>query len=262
MPKSKRAKVVSLTKTEKKGRAKKEALVQEIQENVDKWDYLWLFEVGQMRNTYLKDIRSDWKGTGRMFFGRVSVMALALGNSPEQEYKLGLNKIATRLRGQVGLFFTSWDPQETLDYFHSFQKPDFARAGSVATREVVLPAGPLHPIVPPEDAEQGIQPTPFPASIEPHLRKLGLSTRLEKGVVTLGGEQTVCRKGDVLTAEQAHILKLLGLKMSTFRVVMRWKWEKKNGTVTEHDDALVEEAGREMSGSEEGVDDNDASMDE
>jgi hypothetical protein len=34
----------------------------QIQENIDKWDYLWLFEVGQMRNTYLKDIRADWKG--------------------------------------------------------------------------------------------------------------------------------------------------------------------------------------------------------
>jgi hypothetical protein len=81
-----------------------------------------------MRNTHLKDIRAEWKGrvpdtrycyrllmyaqctvdrTGRLFFGRVSVMALALGTTPESEFKPGLGKIA-----QVGtldrLFLGFW----------------------------------------------------------------------------------------------------------------------------------------------------------
>jgi len=32
--------------------------------------------------------------TGRLFFGRVSVMALALGTTPELEFMPGLGKIA------------------------------------------------------------------------------------------------------------------------------------------------------------------------
>jgi len=249
MPKSKRSKVVSLTKTEKKGREKKEALVQQIQENVDKWRYLWLFQVGSMRNAHLKDIRADWKETGRLFYGRVSVMALALGRSPEQEYKAGLSEISSHLRGQLGLFFTSWDPQETLDYFHSFQKPEFARSGTIAPQNVVLEAGPLTPIVSPEDAANGIQASPFPPSMEPQFRKLGLSTRLEKGVITLAASQTVCKKGGTLTTEQAQILKLLGLKLSIFRVALRWMWDKETGEVKEHDGSIGEEVG---SGSDNG----------
>jgi mRNA turnover protein 4 len=173
-----------------------------------------------------------------MFFGRVSVMALSLGNSPEKEYKPGLHKITTQLHGQVGLFFTSWDPKETLDYFHSIKKPDFARAGSIATEEISLQSGPLTPIASAEDIAEGIKPTPFPASMEPHFRKLGLSTRLEKGVITMGGPQVVCRKGDTLTGEQAQILKLLGVKMSVFRVALRYIWDKETSEVKEHDEAL------------------------
>lgn len=161
--------------------------------------------------------------------------------------------MSSHLHGQTGLFFTSWDPQETLDYFHSFQKPEFARSGSIATQNVVLEAGPLSPIVSPEDAANGIKPSPFPPSMEPQLRKLGLTTRLDKGVITLMGRQTVCKKGGTLTAEQAQILKLLGLKLSVFRVALRWMWDKETGDIKEQDDSIEEDAG---SGSDD-VDEND-----
>jgi len=173
-----------------------------------------------------------------LFFGRVRIMALALGNAPEREYAPGLYKISQHLHGQVGLFFTSWNTQETLDYFHSVQIPDFARSGNIASREVRLPAGPLSPIVPEGDQADGYKPTPFSASMEPHIRKLGLNTRVEKGVVTMNVAQTVCNKGDTLTTEQAHILKLLGVKLSTFRVALRWRWDKTTGAIEEYDPPL------------------------
>lgn len=192
--------------------------------------------------------------TGRLFYGRVSVMALALGRSPEQEYKEGLSEMAAHLRGQVGLFFTSWDPQETLDYFHSFQKPEFARSGTIAPQTVVLEAGPVAPFVTPEDTANGIKPSPFPPSMEPQLRKLGLTTRLDKGVITLAARQTVCKKGDTLTAEQAQILKLLGLRLSVFKVALRWMWDKGTGKVKEQDGKIEEMT---VSGSDDGTEDEE-----
>lgn len=90
-----------------------------------------------------------------------------------------------------------------LDFFESHEAPDYARTGSKATATVTLSGGPL---------EQ------FPHSIEPQLRALGLPTALKKGVVHLLGEEyTVCQEGDVLTSEQARILKLLGHQQAKFR---------------------------------------------
>ena len=57
----------------------------------------------------------------------------------------------------------------------------------------------------------------FAHSIEPQLRALGLPSALQKGVVHLLQDHIVCREGDVLTSEQARILKLLGHHQATFK---------------------------------------------
>ena len=69
--------------------------------------------------------------------------------------------------GNVGLLFTNKSKSEVIDWFTHFTEQDFARAGFLATEEVVLKEGPLDQ---------------FPHSVEPHLRSLGLPTVLRKGV--------------------------------------------------------------------------------
>lgn len=71
---------------------------------------------------------------------------------------------------------TNKDVFDVLEYFKSYSEKEFARAGFVATKDVLLPVGPL---------------TGFSHAIEPHLRRLGLPTSLEKGVITLIKEYQV-----------------------------------------------------------------------
>ncbi|KAI0647775.1 mRNA turnover protein 4-like protein [Trametes meyenii] len=226
MPKSKRSKIVSLTKVAKKTKEQKNALLQEVQENADKWQYCWLFEVGNMRNSHLKTVRRLWKDTARIFFGRGAVMAKALGTTPEEEHRPGLAKLAQQIKGQVGLFFTDSPPTEVLEWFADFQQPDFARTGNRAVRTVTLPAGPVM-------QQHSVPPEPFPHNEEPQLRKLGLRTRMERGVPTLDVPHTVCEKGKTLTPEQTQLLKLVGIKMVTFKVGLRARWEAASGEVVQ-----------------------------
>ncbi|CED82276.1 mrna turnover protein 4-like protein [Phaffia rhodozyma] len=221
MPKSKREKVVSLTKTDKKTKQHKSGLIEAVRESADEWTYCWLFNVGDMRNSHLKEVRAAWRGTGRLFFGRNKVMGKALGTTPEDEYKEGLSKVSAQLNGPTGLFFTNHPPKETLEYFESFQKPDFARAGNVAARDVTLPVGPLLMYNDPT--------SPFPHSMDPQLRKLGLATSLVKGVPSLTAPHVICKKGKVLTAEQAQLLKLCGEMMATFQVTLSGFWCEDQG---------------------------------
>jgi len=83
-----------------------------------------------MRNSHLKGIRAEWRGrvpetryyyrllmyarsavdrTGRLFFGRVSVMALALGTTPESEFMPGLGKIS-KVSILAPLLMSLWKP--------------------------------------------------------------------------------------------------------------------------------------------------------
>lgn len=65
--------------------------------------------------------------------------------------------------------------------------------------------------------------------VEPHLRKLGMPTKLERGIVTLIGKYTVCEKGNVLTPEQAKILKLVGRPMANFKILIECCFTKEDG---------------------------------
>lgn len=60
MPRSKRAKVVHLSKTEKKGKDHTLKLFGLIRDSVDEYRYCFVFAVENMRNTYLKDVRTEF----------------------------------------------------------------------------------------------------------------------------------------------------------------------------------------------------------
>jgi len=122
--------------------------------------------------------------------------------------------------------FTNSKPEEVTEWFADFQRPDFARAGNTASRTVTLPAGPVM-------RTYSDPPEPFPHNEEPQLRKLGLPTRMDKGVPTLSAPHKICEKGKTLTAEQAQLLKLIGERMVKFRVRLRCYWDSETGKVTE-----------------------------
>jgi len=225
MPKSKRAKVVSLTKVAKKTREQKANLISDVQANADKWKHCWLFEVGNMRNGHLKTIRKLWKDSGRMFFGRSAVMAKGLGTTVGEEHLPGLHLLSKHIKGQIGLFFTDSPPDEVTAWFDDFHPPDFARAGIRASKTITIPAGPVmqHHSDPPEA---------MPHNEEHQLRKLGLTTSMNRGVPTLDVPHKICEEGKKLTAEQSQLLKLLGYKTVEFKVKLLGRWEKETGNVT------------------------------
>ena len=114
--------------------------------------------------------------------------------------------------------------------------------GEISAIDLSLPAGPV----------TNNDGKPFPHSMGPQLRKLGLATRMVAGVPSLAVEQVVCRKGDKLTSEQvrrsalvhlyillmeppfqAQLLKLRGDQTVTFKVALRCMWDKESGKITE-----------------------------
>ncbi|NWR37235.1 MRT4 protein, partial [Tachuris rubrigastra] len=205
---------VSLTRTPRKGLEAKQALIAELRRCVDTYKFIFVFSVANMRNNKLKDVRNAWKHSRLIFFGKNKVMMVALGRGPSSEYKENLHKVSKHLRGEVGLLFTNRTRDEVDEWFSKFREVDFARAGNKAPYGVSLDTGPL---------EQ------FPHSMEPQLRQLGLPTALKKGVVTLLSDYEVCKEGDVLTPEQARVLKLFGYEMAEFKVTIKFVWNSETG---------------------------------
>ncbi|KAL0422315.1 UNVERIFIED_CONTAM: turnover protein 4 [Sesamum latifolium] len=213
MPKSKRNRPVTLSKTKKKGREHKENVVNSIRDAVEKYDSVYVFSFENMRNLKFKEFRERLKSSSRFFLGSNKVMQVALGRSVADEISSGLHKISKLLRGDSGLCFTSLPKEEIQRLFDEYEDYDFARTGSTATETVELKEGPLDQ---------------FTHEMEPFLRKQGMPVRLNKGVVELVSDFVVCEEGKPLSPESARILRLLGIKMATFKLHLICRWSSED----------------------------------
>ncbi|MCJ1458306.1 mRNA turnover 4 [Mycoblastus sanguinarius] len=228
MPKSKRAKVVHMSKVTKKGKELTLKLYANVQECIPKYAYIYVFSVHNMRNTYLKDVRTQLSDS-RLFFGKTKVMAVALGLDPSTEPYPQTSLLTPHLSGSVGLLFSPRKPSTILSHFADYAPLDYARAGTVASRTFTLPAGILYSRGGEIPEEEDV---PLAHSVEPNLRKLWVPTRLVKGKVELDGDFVVCREGEVLGSGQTTILKQFGVAMAEFRVGIEAYWERETGEVT------------------------------
>lgn len=227
MPRSKRARVVHLTKVEKKGKELSQKLFANVQEAASANAYVYVFSVENMRNNYLKEVRSEFADS-RIFFGKTKVMAKALGTDEASEHLPGLSKLTTHMKGDVGLLCTPRPPTEILPYFNDLAQLDFARAGTQATQKFTIPSGVVYSRggeIPIEDD------VPLPHSMEVTIRKWGMPTRLDKGKIILNEDYTVCNEGQTLTSHQTALLKTFGVAMAEFRVKVEAYWQASDGTV-------------------------------
>jgi mRNA turnover protein 4 len=196
-----------LTKTNKKGLENKQKVIEDIMGCAEEYPNVFLFSVDNMRNSTLKYIRNEWKDS-RFFFGKNAIMRLGLKQAELDD------DLCEAMEGQRGLLFTKHDKDTVVDWFKDYSAEEFARSGFKATETVTLQEGPL----------EG-----FSHAIEPHLRKLGMPTKLDRGIVTLINEYTVCEKNQMLTPEQAKILKLMNRPLATFRVNIECCVTKEDG---------------------------------
>ncbi|XP_064115915.1 mRNA turnover protein 4 homolog [Macrobrachium nipponense] len=114
MPKSKRDKKISLTRTTKKGLEFKQNLVDVIRGCVDQYARIFVFSTHHMQTNNLKDMRLEWSHS-RFFLGKNKVMALALGRTPEEEVCENIHKVSSKLVGHCGLLFTNSTKDEVLE---------------------------------------------------------------------------------------------------------------------------------------------------
>ena len=224
MPRSKRNKVVSLTKVKKKGREAKEEMVENIQQALTKYKRCFVLSFENMRTGPFKSIQNSMRDS-KFFIGKNKVIQVALGRSPEEEPADNSHQLSKYLRGQVCLLFTNKTEKEVQAFIDEHHEPDFAKAGTKATFTVFL--------------EKGVDAlAAYGHGMEPYLRQLGLPTKLNMQKIELLADTFVCRQGEELSVEQCKILKILGHQMANFSLKMLVAREQK-GKIKEY------EAGRE-----------------
>eukprot|EP01024_Parvocaulis_polyphysoides_P033251 TRINITY_DN2961_c0_g3_i3.p2 TRINITY_DN2961_c0_g3~~TRINITY_DN2961_c0_g3_i3.p2 ORF type:complete len:273 (-),score=30.20 TRINITY_DN2961_c0_g3_i3:395-1189(-) len=256
MPKSKRAKVVHLGGAKSvKSREWKEGLVSRCQQHIDNFEHVYVFKNCRLRSAQARIIRDALKPDSRIQMGPVKVMRVALGRSPEEEHQENLHKLAERMKGPVGLLFTNVEHQELSQQINKLQFESLGRVGSRARWDFTIPKGPVY----------GVDGELLPHTQEPYLRKHGVPTKLNKGVVECLVDHVVCEEGKQLNHNQVAILGVFQQKMSVSKIVLIAKWDKQTGEYTSliEDDELEDDGdmnqsqlGDEFDGMDDGLPDS------
>lgn len=229
MPRSKRNRTVHTSRVQKRPSKEKSInLYTAVRAAASLYPHIFVFSVSNMRNTYLKDVRAQFVGDSKLFFGKTKVMAKALGSSEEDEAEPGLAGLNRYMAGDVGLLCTERGVESVREYLDEFSELDFARAGAKAGRTFVLPAGVVYSRGGEEPEENDV---PLPHSMEAMVRGWGMPTRLEKGRVVLDQEYVVCEEGKALDSNQTALLKCFGVATAEFRVKVVAIWRRETGEV-------------------------------
>lgn len=116
MAKSKRNRVVPLTKVNKKDNVsmKKTQLVKSIEKYLEEFEYCYVFRYKNMTTVPMQELRNYWD-TSKFIIGKNKVLQVALGKSEDEEPKLNSHKLAGYLKGNCGLFFSDKDSELVLE---------------------------------------------------------------------------------------------------------------------------------------------------
>lgn len=149
----------------------------------------------------------------------------------DEEVLPGISALSDRyLKGNVGLLFTSQDPEQIVEFCEGFAQTTYARAGTAPPYGFKVPAGVVYSRggeIPVEDD------VAVGHSIEPTMRKLGMPTRLVKGKVVLEEDFEVAKPGKKMDSNQTALLKLFGVQMAEFRVRLVARYDAGSQEVVE-----------------------------
>jgi hypothetical protein len=112
------------------------------------------------------------------------------------------------------LVFTNLTKEDLESAMAKYETNDFARTGAVAPETVTIEKGPVH------GAHGGL----MEHTLEPTLRKNGMPTKLNRGVIELLADHVVCKEGDFISPQGAILLRLFGRELAAFKMDLLCGW--------------------------------------
>lgn len=164
-----------------------------VEELASKYDTLIVSKLFKVRAGQLMQLRKSFRNELTMVVAKNKIALIALKNANIPNYE----QFAQKLDGQNALIFTNMNP---FKLYLSLEKSKVnlpARAGDIATDEIVVPAG-----------NTGIPPGP----VLSEFKEAGVATRIESGSIYVSKDSVVARPGDSISPKLSGLLSRLNLK--------------------------------------------------
>jgi len=172
---------------------KKTQTLKRVQELAQRYKVIVATKLYKVRATQLIALRKNFKAEMKILVAKNRIATLGFK-------KAGLSRVeefVKSLEGQNALIFTNITPFKLYLILEKNRVNLPARAGDVATDDIVVPAG-----------NTGIPPGPVLSDF----KEVGVSTRIDTGSVWVAKDTVVAKKGQVISPKLAGLLSRLGVK--------------------------------------------------
>src|SRR3989442_2129725 len=180
--------------TRKVAEWKKEALV-ELQALLEKYPVIAAADLTKVRSSQIHELRKRLRDRVTMLGTKNNLLRKSVELSAYKDSKMG--EFVKALQGSNMLLFTDTNPFSLIILLDKSKVRVPAKAGDVASGEIMIPAG-----------NTGLAPGP----VISEFGEVKVPTRIEGGSIWVAKDTTVARKGDVITPKMASVLSKLGLK--------------------------------------------------
>ncbi|MEM2148070.1 MAG: 50S ribosomal protein L10 [Candidatus Bathyarchaeia archaeon] len=168
--------------------------VEEVTKCIKQYKVVGIANLQKVRASQLQEFKKKLAADVYMRVIKNTLIRRAIENCKEKQ---GLEKLEKYLTGPNVFMFTNLNPFKLALILEKGKVRMTAKAGDIASFDVVVPAG-----------NTGQPPGP----IISQLNAVGLPTRIEAGSVWINKDTLVARKGDVISEKLASVLSKLGIK--------------------------------------------------
>ncbi|HID16900.1 TPA: 50S ribosomal protein L10 [Candidatus Bathyarchaeota archaeon] len=174
---------------------KKKEMVESVIERLEKYDAVAVVDLTGVRAPQIHEFRRKLRGKVEFLVTKNTIFRKAAERLSNK--KRGIVKLAESLRGSNLFLFTDMSPFSLSILLNKSKVKVAAKAGDVATSDIVVPAG-----------NTGLPPGP----IISEFGKLKIPTRIESGSIWIASDTLVAKKGEAISADLASLLSRLGIK--------------------------------------------------
>jgi large subunit ribosomal protein L10 len=174
---------------------KKKEQVKQIEQLLKEYPVIGIIDMSTLPCAQLQSIRIKLKNQMRIYMTKKRLIKLAIENA-KKDVK-GLEKLEEQLKGIPALMFTKENPFKIFSIIKKNKTPAAAKAGQIAPRDLIIPAG----------------PTEFgPGPIVGELGSLGIKAGIENGKVAIKVDFVAAKKGDPIKEKVIGLLAKFGIK--------------------------------------------------
>jgi large subunit ribosomal protein L10 len=209
-----------MSTTRKVAAWKKEAIAQ-LQELLEKYPVIAAADLTKVRSSQIHELRKRLRDKVAMVVTKNNLLRKSVELTESNHGRVG--EFVKDLQGSNILLFTDVNPYSLIILLEKSKVRVPAKAGDIATGEIMVPAG-----------NTGLPPGP----VISEFGEIKVQTRIEGGSIWVARDSVVARRGDLITAKMASVLSKLGLKPMEAGLTLSTAYD--NGTILRSEDLILD----------------------